>query len=292
MNKQAVDFLKSKYREFKVEPSGSQEIAAPSLHIVLGSGLGGAIDEAHPKAEWDVIGEIPFASVPGLFATTVPGHAGIFRYFKNRKDGQVVCFQVGRIHGYEGHTPREVVMPVMNARMAGTKNFILTNAAGSLKREFEIGSVMLIRDHINLTGNNPQVGENPKFDGKHVGPRFNDMSKSYNREMTAVMRDVFGSRKFQVNEGIYLGLLGPSFETPAEVALFARWGLDAVGMSTVWENIALNHSGARVAGVSFISNLGCGLTDAPLDHEDVLRETSKAAAAVVEALFGIAARKL
>lgn len=284
MDQKAVDIFRSLYKKIG--------ISAPDLHIVLGSGLGSAIDESVPKQEWDEMGSLRFSDVPGLHTTTVQGHAGVYRYFKHKKTGRTACFQVGRVHGYEGHDPREVVLTVMLPRLAGTKHFILTNAAGGLHKEYEIGSVMLMKDHVNLTGKNPLVGENPEFNGKALGPRFNDMSRGYDRAMTSVMREEFAARKFQVNEGVYIGLLGPSFETPAEIAMFARWGMDAVGMSTVWESIALNHSGAHVGGLSFISNLGSGLTDAPLNHESVLEATSKSASKVVEALFGVAAHGL
>lgn len=280
----SIALLTSKYRQFGIEP--------PRFHAVLGSGLGLALAESRTAAPgWQLAGELPFKDVPGINPASAPGHSGVFKYFRNEKSGHAACFQVGRLHGYEGLDPSDVVRPVLASYFAGTKQFILTNAAGSLHRDFGIGSVMLLRDHVNLTGKNPLVGRNPLGpDGKECGPRFPDLSRAYDRELSAELKKILAAGKFEVHEGVYLGLLGPSFETPAEIALFARWGLDAVGMSTVWEAIALKHAGARLCALSFISNLGCGLVDKPLDHDAVLDETSKSAKRVVDALFAFAAQ--
>lgn len=261
----------------------------PALHIVLGSGLSGALEGATPKG-WTSLGEVPFADVNGLRASTAPGHRGTFRFYKSAT-GQTLCVQAGRVHGYEGLTSREAVSPVMVSRTAGTKRFLLTNAAGALNPAFKVGSLMLIRDHVNLTGANPLVGPNPVgADGQPLGPRFPDMSAVYSPAMRARLESVLReeARGLYVTEGVYLGLMGPTYETPAEVRLFSSWGLDAVGMSTVWEAISLKHAGAEVGGLSFISNMGCGMAPGPLSHEEVEVEGRRVAGKLVPALFDYA----
>jgi purine-nucleoside phosphorylase len=193
---------------------------------------------------------------------------------------------MGRIHGYEGHPAPLVVQPVMVPRLAGVKNFVLTNAAGGLSAAHKPGDLMLIRDQVNLTGLNPLVGANPVgLDGRELGPRFPDMANLYNREFRKRLRRHCEAQPgLTVHDGVYLGLLGPSFETPAEIQLFSAWGLHAVGMSTVWEAIALGHSGARVGGMSLISNLGSGLGEGTLDHNTILETCRASAAAIVRGL--------
>lgn len=264
-------------------------IDSPVLHVVLGSGLGSAFSEVELSKEWKEAGSLKFSDVPGMPSTGVQGHAGVFKYFQNIKSKKSVCFQAGRIHGYEGHSPRDVVKPLLWAFQAGTKRFLLTNAAGSLNSKFLPGSVMMISDQVNFTGTNPLIGNNPiGDDSRPLGPRFPDMSQIYDKAMRNFLRDICEKRGMKVHEGVYLGLMGPAFETPAEVALFAAWGLGAVGMSTVWESIALKHAGATVAGLSVISNLGCGLSDQPLSHADVQDIGQKIGRQLLEALFDFA----
>lgn len=260
----------------------------PSLHVVLGSGLGSELTERE-RAGFKKAGSFSFNKLPGFEPTTVDGHSGAFHFYTHRS-GQSVCFQTGRYHGYEGHSPKAAVRPVLMAAFAGTKNFLLTNAAGSLTTDFQPGSAMIIRDHVNLTGKNPLEGPNPVGPGGvPYGPRFPDLTDAYDRELSGVLKTALERDGVLVHEGTYLGLLGPSFETPAEVRLFANWGLQAVGMSTVWETIALRHAGARVAGLSLMSNIGCGLTDEKLDHNRMMAEVAKQGRAIVDALFGFAA---
>jgi purine-nucleoside phosphorylase len=213
----------------------------------------------------------------------VVDHAGCYRFF--RKGAHAISFQMGRLHGYEGHEPGAVVRTVMTPRLAGVKNFVLTNAAGGLSMAMKPGDVMVIRDHVNLTGLNPLVGVNPSgLDGKPLGPRFPDLAKLYDREWRTRLFQLCEKNGLGTHEGVYLGLLGPSFETPAEVQLFSSWGLHAVGMSTVWEAIALAHSGARLVGLSLISNLGSGLGAGTLDHETILETCRTSAAGIVDAI--------
>jgi len=262
----------------------------PTTHAVLGSGIGSSFIDEWIPAEWESVGELNFRDLPALSSASAPGHAGIYRYFRHRAKGQVLCLQVGRLHGYEGLTPEDATLSVMVPRLAGTKDFIITNAAGGLKLEWSVGSVMLIRDHINFTGQNPLAG--PMRNGPNgtpYGPRFPDLSKAWDREYTEVVRRELSNAGLETHEGIYLGVLGPSFETPAEVRLFAQWGLGTVGMSTVWEAIALAHSGARISGFSLISNLGSGLNPGTvLDHFEILETSRLSAKKIIRALFSIA----
>ena len=260
-------------------------IRIPEIHVVLGSGYAPALGMARLSADWKFVGDLPFSDVPELHGSTVVGHQSSYRFYQHEPTGRSITLQMGRLHGYEGLAPKQVVQSVMIPKIAGTKKFILTNAAGSLVRDLPVGSVVLIKDHVNFTGLNPLSGVNPLFDGMPVGPRFPDLSRLYDPAMRSRMAKTFKEKKIIANEGNYLGVLGPSFETPAEVKLFAQWGMHAVGMSTVWEAIALGYAGAQVAGVSLLSNLACGLSDQPLSHEDVIRISAGAAQGILEGLF-------
>jgi purine-nucleoside phosphorylase len=192
---------------------------------------------------------------------------------------------MGRLHGYEGLDASAVAYPVMIPRLCGTKQFLLTNASGGLAANFRPGDVMIIRDHVNLTGKNPLVGPNPTdLEGTELGPRFPDLGDLYDAAWRMRLEKCCLGQGLNVHEGTYLGVLGPSFETPAEVRLFASWGLHAVGMSTVWEAIALRHSGATVAGLSLISNFGAGLSAEKLDHTTILNTSRAAASKIIAAL--------
>jgi purine-nucleoside phosphorylase len=262
----------------------------PLFHLVLGSGFGEALGSVTPAdwpKDWIVRGEFSFRDVAGLVAATAPDHRGKFRLYEHLPTGDSAVFQLGRLHGYEGLSARQAVSAAMVARLAGVENFVLTNAAGGLSSAYRPGDVMLLRDHVNLTGQNPLVGPNPSHDdGRPLGPRFPDLSGLYDAAWRVSLAESLRPRGLRVWEGTYLGLLGPSFETPAEIALFAAWGLHAVGMSTVWEAIALKHAGARIAALSLISNAACGLGDgAPLDHQTILATCRASAAQIVTGLL-------
>ncbi len=260
----------------------------PRAQVVLGSGFGNALEEAANYPGWNLVGDISFRDI-GIVSSTAPDHAGKYRLFSRGNNS--VIFQMGRLHGYEGNSPKAVTAPVMVPRLAGVENFLLTNAAGGLMAEYRPGDVMIIRDHVNLTGQNPLSGENPKrADGQDIGPRFPDMSNAYDQAWRNRIREEL--KGMRVHEGTYLGVAGPSFETPAEVSLFSRWGMQAVGMSTVWETIALCHSGARVAGLSLISNAGAGMSDEKLDHFVILDTCRAAAAKIVRGLFSAMEKEL
>lgn len=284
LQQKSLDVMAAKYQSLGVQ--------IPSLHVVLGSGFGQALEHLAPT-EWAKVGEIGFAEIPGLTASTVQDHAGTYRVYRHTKSGKIVQFQMGRLHGYEGHPSRAVVNTVMIPRLLGVEKFVLTNAAGGLLPGMKPGDVMIIKDHVNLTGTNPLFGENPKHpNGQEIGPRFPDMGNTYQSEWRARLEPKLKAQGLGVHEGVYLGLMGPTFETHAEVRLFASWGMGSVGMSTVWEAIALKHSGAKLCGVSLISNLGAGLSDVQLDHTTILETCRNTASRVLTGLTQFAAEDL
>lgn len=258
----------------------------PSIHFVLGSGLATVFEKAAVPTTHKLLGALPFSEM-GFKSATAPGHPGKILFFENKENGTRVSFQLGRLHGYEGLAARAVVEPVMRMRELGVNNFFLTNAAGALNPKFVVGSVMLIKDHVNFTGDSPLYGPNPTRPNLTPwGPRFPDLSQTWDQSLSFIAKTSLMDAGLKVEEGIYLGLRGPQYETPAEVKLYSSWGLDAVGMSTVWEALALSHSGAKVLGASIISNMGCGLVPGlVLKHSEVEEVVARVAEQLVRALF-------
>lgn len=207
---------------------------------------------------------IPYRDIPGMPDPTVPGHRGEF--VAGILEGVPVVLQRGRLHLYEGHAPDVATLPIRLLAETGIEILILTNAAGGIHRDLRPPCLMLIRDHINLTGRSPLVG--PVREGEQ---RFPDMTDAYDRPLRKLARQVAADTGLTLREGVYVGLLGPSFETPAEIRMLERLGADAVGMSTVLEAIAARARGLRVMGISTITNLAAGIGAAPLNHEDVLQ---------------------
>ena len=261
--------MSSLLKEYK-----KHSLSVPDFHFVLGSGISFSLDSIIKKmsGQWEDKFSLPFQSVENLKIPTAESHKGVFRYVVHRDTKKSICFQCGRLHGYEGLNPKEVVQPVKEAFLAGTKKFILTNISGGLKKEFSVGTIISMRDHINFTGKNPLVGPNPKNqNGEFLGLRFPDMTEVYDQKLRVKITKEILSQGLNVEEGVYIGVLGPSLETPAEINLFAHWEASAVGMSTVWEAIALKHMGAQLAGFSMISNLGSGLQEGKeLSNKDML----------------------
>ena len=262
----AAEFIRSKYED---------EIRTA---IVLGSGLGAFADELTNAVK------IPYEDIPGFVRSTVEGHAG--QLVIGEIGGVPVAVQQGRFHFYEGYDMEQVMLPVRTFGLLGIKNLILTNAAGSLNSDMMPGSLMLISDHLNMMGENPLRGANDK----RFGPRFPDMSEVYDREFQkiaeaeahAITHDRFEKGIDEkpadfLGRGIYCGLSGPTYETPAEVRMFRLLGADAVGMSTVPEAIAARHQGTRVLGISCITNLAAGMSDEPINHEEVMETGAKVA---------------
>ena len=230
----------------------------PEVGIVLGSGLGGLADDLEDAVA------IPFADLPGWPAATAPGHLG--RLLLGRLGGRRVVMLQGRFHIYEGNDPGLVIQPVLLFHALGASVVILTNAAGGLDPSFGPGTLMVISDHLNLTGQNPLIGPN----APSIGDRFPDMTDAWSprlRERLHVAAQVEG---VALEEGVYVGLTGPNYETPAEVRMYASFGAHAVGMSTVMECVAARWAGLEVCGVSLVTNAGAGYTGEPLTHEEVL----------------------
>jgi purine-nucleoside phosphorylase len=228
----------------------------PSIGLVLGSGLG---DFAARLEERTVV---PYRDIPGFPPPTVAGHGG--ELVLGRVRGVLVACLSGRVHLYEGHAPSSVVFGVRLIAALGCGIVLVTNAAGGIREGLRPGGLLLLRDHVNLTGTNSLVGPNePPF------PRFPDMSAAYDVRCREIAHEVARAEGLALDEGVYAGVLGPSYETPAEIHMLRTLGADAVGMSTVLEVIALRHRGVRVGAVSVITNLAAGLSDAPLDHAEV-----------------------
>lgn len=230
----------------------------PRVGLVLGSGLGGLADGIEDSVA------IPFEAMPGWPGATAPGHAG--RVLLGGLGGvPVVAFQ-GRFHLYEGHEPGLVVQPALLCRQLGATAVVLTNAAGGVNPSFGPGTLMAITDHLNLTGRTPLAG--PNADG--LGPRFADLTDAWTPRLREHLHAAADAEGVALADGVYVGLLGPNFETPAEVRMLRTLGADAVGMSTVLEAVAARWAGLEVCGVSLVTNAGAGYTGVPLAHEDVL----------------------
>ncbi len=236
----------------------------PQTAVILGSGLGSVADAVEDPLTID------YAAIEGFPRTTVAGHSG--KMIVGRLgQSEVLCLQ-GRFHLYEGHRP-QVIAEVVNALKAvGVNRLIVTNAAGSLNPEFTPGSLMLIKDHINFSGQNPLVGANDES----TGPRFPDMSNAYDRDMRRQAKELAAKLGINLPEGVYLMVLGPNFETAAEIRAFRTLGADAVGMSTVPEVIAAVHAGIKVLAVSAVTNFGTGLQETPLSHEETIAGAARA----------------
>ncbi len=284
VDKKSLEFFNSRLRELNA--------GLPQLQIVLGSGFGESLDSIDTNL-WKTLGEISFGEVPGLSPSSVLDHPGKYKLYRHAPSQKTILLQMGRLHGYEGHSPRATVAPLMIPRLCGVQNFLLTNASGGLDLAMKPGDVMIISDHINMTGSNPLLGPNPKDpSGKEIGPRFPDMGDTYLSDWRTKLKPLLEKQGLKTHDGCYLGLLGPTYETHAEVRLFANWGAKAVGMSTVWEAIALKHSGARMAGLSMISNLGAGLTPHPLDHKDIMKACRSSAASTMAGILEFAAMEI
>lgn len=232
-------------------------VSEPACAIVLGSGLGDLVDDLED------VRRVPFAEVPGFPSATVVGHAGAL--IAGTLGGREVLALAGRFHMYEGHPAPLAGFPVRVLHALGARTLFVSNAAGGVRRTFAPGDLMLIADHLNLMFRNPLIGPLQPGD-----VRFPDMSDPYDRDLRAALRSAALAEGIPLQEGVYAGLLGPSYETPSEVRMLERLDADAVGMSTVPEVIVARAIGVRVAGVSCVTNLACGIGLHPLNHEEVL----------------------
>lgn len=245
--------------------------------LVLGSGLGALADEMESAVR------IPFEEIPGFPAPRVAGHSGML--VSGRLEGVDCLALQGRFHLYEGHSASQAALPVRVGAALGAQMLLVTNAAGGINRTFRPGDLMIIDDHINLMGTNPLVG--PSRPGED---RFPDMSRPYDPDLKALAAEVAEDRQVPTVRGVYAAVLGPSYETRAEVRMLARLGADAVGMSTVPEVIAARALGLRVLGISLISNPAAGLLDTPLDHREVVAAGREASGRFSTLVRGVLSR--
>jgi purine-nucleoside phosphorylase len=236
----------------------------PKVGIVLGSGLGGLADEVEDPVA------IPFAELPGWPAATAPGHLG--RLLLGRIGGTPVVMLQGRFHLYEGNDPGLAVQPVLLFRKLGAEIVVLTNAAGGVDPAFGPGTLMAISDHLNLTGRSPLLGLN----ADQIGTRFQDLTDAWSPRLRAALKTAAAAEGVALEEGVYAGMLGPEYETPAEVRMLRTLGADAVGMSTVLECIAARWAGLEVCGVSLVTNAGAGYSGEPLSHDEVMAAGAEA----------------
>lgn len=237
----------------------------PQLALVLGSGLGDY------GREVDVETVIPYQEIEGFPVSTAPGHAG--RFLLGRVAGVKVAVMQGRVHYYEGYPMQDVVLPARLLGRMGARALLLTNAAGGVNYTMAPGDLMLLRDQITCFVPSPLIGPNED----RLGVRFPDMSHVYDEELSGIIRAAAARCGIPLKEGIYCQLTGPQFESPAEIRMLRMLGADAVGMSTAVEAVAARHAGMRVAGVSCISNLACGMTSAPLSSEEVNETAARVA---------------
>lgn len=230
----------------------------PSIGVVLGSGLGMFADALSECIR------LPYREIPGLPVSTAVGHRGelVIGTFSDIK----IAVMSGRFHLYEGYTPQQVVAGIRLFRELGVRRVVLTNAAGGINSDFGEGALVLISDHINLQGANPLVGPNETG----LGDRFPDMTEVYSADLRGTAKQTAAKLNIPLFEGVYAGMLGPSYETPAEVRFLKMIGADLVGMSTVPEAIAANHLGMQVLGISCVTNIAAGLSGRKLNHEEVL----------------------
>ena len=260
---QAVQFIREQCGK-------SAEISFPKIGIVLGSGL----SQISEIVQDPVI--IPYPKIPGFHSTSVAGHVG--QMILGKVDGVAVVLLQGRLHVYEGYSMHQAVFPTRTLCRLGIETLILTNAAGGVNTTYHAGDIMLIRDHLNFMGNNPLIGPHLPELG---GPRFPDLSQAYDRHCLENLQTIGRELGIPLQTGVYVGVLGPNYETPAEVKMFRTLGADAVGMSTVPECIVANHVGVQVAGISCIANLAADLSPHPLSHAEVVENSNKTAHAMV-----------
>jgi purine-nucleoside phosphorylase len=236
----------------------------PRVAIVLGSGLGSFADRIEDPVA------IPYTAIPHFPQPTVEGHSG--RLVVGAVAGAPIMVMQGRVHAYEGYTPEEVTFPVRVLGRLGITTLVVTNAAGGVRLDLQQGQLVLLSDHINLTGRSPVVGPN----NERLGQRFFDMTDAYAKRLRLLAHAAAKRQGISLPEGVYLGLSGPSFETPAEIRAFRGWGADLVGMSTVHEVIVARHMGIEVLGISCVTNMAAGILDQPINHEEVMETGARA----------------
>ncbi|WP_068499399.1 purine-nucleoside phosphorylase [Paenibacillus kribbensis] len=235
----------------------------PEIGLILGSGLGILADLIQDGIS------IPYQEIPHFPVSTVEGHEG--ELLLGTIEGRAVVMMKGRFHMYEGYGPQLTTFPVRVMKQLGIQSLLVTNAAGGVNTSYQAGDLMVISDHLNLTGQNPLVGPNDAG----LGVRFPDMSEAYSRRLREIAKQTATEQGFSLQEGVYAGLLGPNYETPAEIVMLRTLGADAVGMSTVSEVIVARHAGIEVLGFSCITNMAAGILNQPLSHSEVMETAEK-----------------
>lgn len=251
MIQEAADYIHSK--------SGIR----PEIGLILGSGLGILADLIQDGIS------IPYQEIPHFPVSTVEGHEG--ELLLGTIEGRAVVMMKGRFHMYEGYGPQLTAFPVRVMKQLGIQSLLVTNAAGGVNTSYQAGDLMVISDHLNLTGQNPLIGPNDAG----LGVRFPDMSEAYSRRLREIAKQTAAKQGFSLQEGVYAGLLGPNYETPAEIVMLRTLGADAVGMSTVSEVIVARHAGIEVLGFSCITNMAAGILNQPLSHSEVMETAEK-----------------
>jgi purine-nucleoside phosphorylase len=236
----------------------SRASVRPAIGVVLGSGLGAFADALEERTE------LPYGEIPGWPPATAIGHAG--KLVMGKLDGLDVAVMAGRAHLYEGNTPAQATHGIRVLRALGVRSIVFTNAAGGINRELERGCLVLVSDHINLQGVNPLAGPNDEA----CGPRFPDMSDAYTRDFRDIAKDVAHHLCIPIREGVYAAMLGPSYETPAEIRMLRILGADVVGMSTVPEVIVANYLGMKSLAISCVTNMAAGVLPQRISHQEVL----------------------
>jgi purine-nucleoside phosphorylase len=257
----------------------SRSSITPKIGMILGSGLGHIADLLEEKTV------IHYRDIPHFHGTSVEGHAG--QMMLGRFEGVPVVILSGRFHLYEGYPMETVAFPTRVVCALGIQTLLVTNAAGGVNTRYRACDLMIIEDHLNLMGDNPLKGPHLA----ELGPRFPDLTEAYNRACIRILKETAQSLEIPIHQGVYAGLLGPTYETPAEVRMLRTLGADAVGMSTVPETIAANHLGVRVAGISCITNLAAGISSQKLTHDEVI-ENSKNASDSMKRLLRAAVPKI
>ncbi len=251
---------------------GSRLKIRPSLGIVLGSGLGAFADSIGNAVSF------PYAEIPHFPRSTVSGHSG--RLLVGTFQSTPLFVMAGRVHAYEGYSADDVVFPVRVMATLGLRTLVVTNAAGAVNTAFRPADLMLISDHLNLTGRNPLAGK----EVPEIGSWFIDMTEGYDSKLVTVAEQAARRIGLNLRKGVYAGLLGPSYETPAEIRMLRTLGADAVGMSTVLETIAANHMKVKVVGISCITNMAAGVLPQKLDHREVLQTGERVRSILTELL--------
>jgi len=256
----------------------SRTALQPRIGLILGSGLGDVVEAV------DVETAIPYGEIPGAKASTVLGHSG--RMIFGRTGDLPVVIMQGRVHFYEGYEMDEVMFLARVVGRLGIKSLVVTNAAGGVNTSYKAGDLMLISDHINFMGMNPLRGPNVE----ELGVRFPDMSEAYPESLRAMAKDVAKAQGLSLQEGVYLALSGPTYETPAEIRAIRTLGADAVGMSTVPEVIAMSHMNIPVLGISCITNMAAGILPQKLTHQEVMDTTARVQKQFTGLVLGVLSR--